>query len=368
MARRGRPTLPIVLTEVERETLERYVRRGKTAQRLALRSKIVLLAAEGKTGVEIASTLGLTCDTVSKWRKRFVQDRLGALGDAPRSGRPRTVDDDRVEECIRRTLETQPTDSTHWSTRSMAKRTGISNATVGRIWRAFGLKPHRFKTFALSTDPDFIEKVHDIAGLYMNPPHNAVVLCVDEKTQVQALDRRQPLLPMMPGHEARGNHDYLRCGTTDLFAALDVATGAVIGQCYPRHRATDFRKFLNHVDKSISPEITEIHVILDNQSTHKTKIIRNWFARRPRYHVHFTPTHSSWMNLVEVWFSILTRKQLKRGVHRSTAELKSAIKKFIETTNEDPKPFVWTRSAEAILSSIARRCERLRGVESGLAS
>lgn len=359
MAQRGRPIEKITLTQAERETLARYTRRRKVSQALAQRSRIILMAAAGKTGTEIAAKLGITNATVSKWRRRFLEHRLDALSDAPRSGRPRSIEDDQIEDCVRLTLESQPEDATHWSTRSMAKRLDISNATVSRIWRSFGLKPHRFKTFSLSTDPDFIDKIHDIVGLYMHPPHNAVVLCIDEKTQVQALDRRQPLLPLLPGHEARGNHDYLRCGTTDLFAALDVATGAVIGQCYPRHRATDFRKFLNHIDKSIPETITEVHVILDNLSTHKTQIIRDWFAARPRYQIHFTPTHSSWLNQIEIWFSLLTRKQLQRGVHRNTKELKAAIEKFVSVTNENPKPFQWTRSSKKILETIGRRCERL---------
>lgn len=362
MARRGRPVPKITLTEDERETLKRYVRRRKTAQALALRSRIILLAAAGKSGIEIAAQLGINDATVSKWRRRFVERRLDALADAPRSGRPRTIEDDRVEECIRLTLEEEPEDATHWSTRTMAERVGMSDATVGRIWRAFGLKPHRFKTFALSTDPEFIEKVHDIVGLYMHPPHNAMVLSVDEKTQVQALDRRQPLLPLMPGSEARGNHDYLRCGTTDLFAALDVATGNVIGKCYPRHRSIEFRKFLNEIDKAIPADVAEVHLILDNLSTHKTKIVHDWLVAHPRYHLHFTPTHASWLNMIEIWFSLLTRKKLQRGVHRSTDELKDAIQEFVDTTNDNPRPFKWTASAQAILESIARHCERVRGV------
>ena len=255
MAKLGRPTAAIVLTDHEHDTLKRYVRRGKTSQALALRARIILMAARGMTGIAIAEKLAINGGTVSKWRRRFLTFRLEALADAPRSGRPRTVDDEKLEQCVRLTLEELPADATHWSTRSMAEAIGVSNATVSRIWRAFGLKPHRYKTFSLSTDPNFIDKVHDIVGLYMHPPHNALVLAIDEKTQIQALDRRQPLLPLMPGSEARGNNDYLRCGTTDLFAALDVKTGAVIGKCYPRHRAVEFRKFLNHVDKTISADV-----------------------------------------------------------------------------------------------------------------
>ncbi len=357
---RGRPALPITLTGDERDWLERAARRWKVSHALAERARIILKIADGQTGIDVANTVGVTNSTVSRWRARFLEFRLAGLGDAPRAGRPRTIDDDAVEECIRCTLEDTPKNATHWSTRSMAARIRFDKSTVSRIWRTFGLRPHAYKTYSLSTDPEFVAKVHDVVGLYLNPPHGALVLSVDEKPSVQALDRRQPMLPLFPGQEARGNHDYVRCGTTDLIAALNVATGAVIGKCYPRHTAVEFRKFLDHVDASIPPELTEVHVIMDNLSTHKTDTVRHWFLKRPRYHVHFTPTHASWLNQIEIWFSILHSRQLKRGVHRSTKDLRAAIEAFITDGNEHPRPFKWTRTAEQILGSVARLAARIR--------
>ena len=277
--------------------------------------------------------------------------------DQPRSGRPRTVSDADVERVLALTLETTPKDATHWSTRSMARRSGLSHKTVSRIWRAFALQPHRIETFKLSADPLFIEKVRDIVGLYLNPPDRALVLCVDEKSQIQALDRTRPLLPLRPGQAERRTHDYVRHGTTSLFAALDARTGQVIGQCHRRHRALEFRKFLDAIESQVPAEL-DVHLIADNYATHKTALVRSWFAKRPRFHIHFTPTSASWLNLVERWFGLLTEKQLRRGVHQSSAELEAAIYRYLDVTNEAPKPLVWTKTADQILASVARFCQR----------
>ena len=301
----------------------------------------------------MAAELRVCVDTVGKWRSRFLEQRLDGLLDQPRSGRPRMIDDADVERVIALTLETTPKDATHWSTRSMARRSGLSHNTVSRIWRAFALQPHRTETFKLSADPLFIEKVRDIVGLYLNPPDRALVLCVDEKSQIQALDRTRPLLPLRPGQAERRTHDYVRHGTTSLFAALDARTGQVIGQCHRRHRALEFRKFLDAIESEVPAEL-DVHLIADNYATHKTALIRNWFAKRPRFHIHFTPTSASWLNLVERWFGLLTEKQLRRGVHQSSAELEAAIYRYLDVTNEDPKPLVWTKTADQILASVAR--------------
>jgi transposase len=293
--------------------------------------------------------------TVGKWRRRFVDQRLDGLRDEPRSGAPRTVDDARIEAVIVRTLESTPPAATHWSSRGMAKASGLSVSTVQRIWRAFGLQPHRMETFKLSTDPDFVAKVRDVVGLYVAPPQHAVVLCVDEKSQIQALDRSQPMLPMRPGQPARRSHDYVRHGTTSLFAALDIATGHVIGKCYPRHRAAEFRRFLDEIEANV-PRNLDVHLVMDNYATHKTPLIRRWLARRPRWHVHLTPTSSSWLNQVERFFGLLTDKQIRRGIHRSVAALHTTIADFITQHNADPRPFRWTKSAEDILASIERFC------------
>jgi len=295
---------------------------------------------------------------VSKWRGRFLTKRIAGLLDEPRPGAPRQIGDDAVERVLALTLETRPADATHWSTRSMAKRCGLSQSAVSRIWRAFALQPHRTETFKLSKDPLFIEKVRDVVGLYLDPPERALVLCVDEKSQIQALDRTAPLLPLRPGQVERHTHDYVRHGTTSLFAALDVQSGHIIGQCFPRHRALEFRKFLDTIDASV-PATLDVHLILDNSATHKTARIRRWLAKRPRYHVHFTPTSASWMNLVERWFVELTRKQLRRGTHRSTEALERAIRDYVAVTNRAPKPFVWTKTADEILASVARYCHRI---------
>ncbi len=348
---------PLEVTAEERETLERWTRSTKQPQGLGVRARIILAAAQGLKNKAVAVKVGVCEDTVGKWRARFLRDRLDGLLDEPRSGAPRRIGDDEVERLITTTLEQQPHDATHWSTRSMAKRVGMSQSTVGRVWRAFGLQPHREETFKLSSDPLFVEKVRDIVGLYLNPPERALVLCVDEKPQIQALDRTAPLLPLRPGQVERRTYDYVRKGTTSLFAALDYKAGTVVTQCHPRQRSEEFRKFLNKVAAAV-PQDLDIHVIMDNSSTHKTAAIRNWFAKRPRFHPHFTPTSSSWLNLVERWFGLLTQKQLKRGVHRSTKELVAAISRFTDATNEDPKPFIWTKSADEILESLARFCRR----------
>jgi len=348
------------LSSAERRELESLARRRKTAQGLARRARIVLAAAEGLENKAIVERLGVDANTVGKWRRRFAERRLDGLYDEPRPGTPRQIGDDAVAEVIRRTLEETPPDSTHWSLRSMASAVGYAPSTIHRIWQAFGLQPHRSESFKLSADPFFVEKVRDIVGLYMAPPERALVLCVDEKSQIQALDRSQPLLPMRPGQAERRAHDYKRHGTTTLFAALDVATGKVIGQCFARHRAKEFLKFLRTVEANV-PDDLEVHLVMDNYATHKTPTIRNWFARHPRWHVHFTPTGASWLNQVERFFALLTEKQLRRGVHRSTEALETAIQTYIETVNADPKPFRWTKSADDILATIKRFC--LRTVE-----
>jgi len=357
---RGPRALSVELSEQEREELVRLTRRRKTARALAQRAQIILLAESGLNNVAIAAQLGTTRETVGRWRKRFVSERIDGLLDEAKPGAPRKVQDDEVERVIRITLESTPRDATHWSTRSMAKHVGISPSTVRRIWRTFGLQPHRQETFKLSSDPYFIEKVRDIVGLYLDPPDRALVLCVDEKSQIQALDRTQPLLPMRPGQAERRTHDYVRHGTTSLFAALDVKTGDVIGKCYRRHRAREFSRFLNMINGAV-PSDLDVHVIMDNSSTHKTPAIRAWFARRSRSHPHFTPTSSSWLNLVERFFAEITRKQIRRGADRSTQALEKRIRTYLEVYNEDPKPFVWTKTADEILQSIARYCDRISG-------
>ena len=353
----GRPLVPLTLGGQQREQLQSWSCRAKTAQALAMRSRIVLLAADGLSNTEIARRQGCSLPTAGKWRQRFVDGGLDGLLDEPRPGTPRKLSDRQVEQVLTRTLESQPEAATHWSTRDMAKATGLSQSTISRIWRAFSLAPHRAETFKLSRDPLFIDKVRDIVGLYLNPPDRALVLCVDEKSQIQALDRTAPLLPKRPGQAERRTHDYKRHGTTSLFAALDASTGKIIGQNQQRHRSTEFRNFLDTIEKKV-PEELDVHLILDNYGTHKTKLIRDWLAKRPRFHVHFTPTSASWLNLVERWFALLTERQLRRGVHRSTKELKAAIDDFIQHHNRDPKPFIWHKTADQILDSVARFCKR----------
>jgi transposase len=348
----------VVLSEGEREQLESWARRGKSAQALAQRSRIVLSAAEGLKNTEISQRLLLDHTTVRKWRSRFASDRLDGLIDEPRPGRPRTISDAQVEEVIVKTLESTPKDATHWSTRSMAAEVGLSQSAVSRIWRAFALQPHRTETWKLSKDPQFVAKVRDVVGLYLDPPERAVVLCVDEKSQIQALDRTAPILPMLPGTPERATHDYKRSGTSSLYAALDISTGKVISSLHARHRALEFKKFLQTLDREV-PEELDVHVILDNSSTHKTPAIQRWLVAHPRFVMHFTPTSSSWLNLVERWFSELTTKKLRRGTHRSVRELNADIRTWIETWNDEPKPFVWTKTADQILHSITRYCGQI---------
>ncbi len=305
----------------------------------------------------VAAELAVHEHTVGKWRRRFLSDRIDGLFDEARPGRPRTIDDDQVAAVIERTLRTTPADATHWSIRSMAAETGFSHTTIRRMWNAFGLQPHRSQTFKLSSDPLFVDKVRDIVGLYLSPPTRAIVLSVDEKSQIQALDREQPVLPMMPGIPERRTHSYVRHGTTSLFAALDIASGFVIGKCYKRHRATEFLDFLKQIDRTV-PDDLDVHIVMDNYATHKTAKVKAWLARRPHYHVHFTPTSASWINQVERWFAELTRKQLQRGVHRSTAQLEADIHSFIDRHNDNPKPFKWTKSADEILASVKRFCQK----------
>jgi transposase len=354
--------VPVELTDDERARLEVWTRRRTSAQALALRSRIVLLAAEGLNNTEIAGRLGVHRNVAGKWRSRFVEHRLDGLTDEPRPGRPRTVSDAQVEEVIVKTLETTPRDATHWSTRSMAKEVGLTQSAVQRIWKAFGLQPHRQQTWKLSKDPQFIDKVRDVVGLYLNPPERAVVLCVDEKSQIQALDRTAPILPMLPGTPQRATHDYKRAGTSSLYAALDLATGKVIGRLHSRHRAIEFKQFLQTLDREV-PDQLAVHLVLDNSSTHKTPAIQRWLAAHPRFAVHFTPTSSSWLNLVERWFAELTTKKLRRGTHHSVRQLNDDIRAWIETWNDTPRPFVWTKTADEILDSIARYCQRIN--ESG---
>ena len=354
----GRPIAVLTLSDDEHDMLERWARRPTTAQALAQRARIVLACASGRTNTRVARELRLTKQTVGKWRSRFVDARLDGLLDEPRPGTPRRISDAQVEQMVTLTLEAKPRDATHWSTRAMAARCGLSQSTVSRIWRAFGLQPHRAESFKLSRDPLFVEKVRDIVGLYLDPPDRALVLCTDEKSQIQALDRTQPLLPMRPGQIERRTHDYVRHGTTSLFAALDVKTGTVIGRCHRRHRAVEFRKFLDTIDATV-PRDLDIHLILDNYATHKTPLIRRWLSKRPRFHLHFTPTGASWINLVERWFATLTDKQIRRGVHRSTRALETAILEYIAITNEQPRPFRWTKTADEILASVERFCRRI---------
>jgi len=349
-----------VLTDAERDQLTRWARRAKSSQALALRSKIVLACAEGVPSREVAARLGTHEDTVGKWRRRFLARRLDGLADEDRPGRPPSVSLDQVEEVIVATLEQTPKVATHWSRKSMAARSGLSKSTIGRIWRDFGLQPHRADGFKLSSDPLFTEKVVDVVGLYHDPPEKAVVLCVDEKSQIQALDRSQPVLPMMPGMPERRSHDYYRHGITSLFAAFNIADGTVISELHRQHRATEFKKFLATIDKAVPAEL-DVHLVCDNYGTHKTPAIRAWLAKHPRFHMHFTPTGSSWINQVERWFGFLTSQMIRRGVHKSVQALEADIRAWVENWNDDPKPFVWRKTAEEILDSLARYCRRISG-------
>jgi transposase len=355
MAERGRPKAPLVLTDDERQTLQRWSRRAKTSQALALRCKIVLACAEGQTNQAVAAQLGIWPQTVAKWRGRFVRQRLEGLSDEPRPGRPRTISDAQVEQVLTTTLEEPPPHhDTHWSTRSMARTTGMSQTAISRIWRAFGLKPHLTETWKLSTDPQFIDKVRDVVGLYLDPPEAALVLCVDEKSQIQALDRTAPSLPLLPTTPARRTHDYVRNGTTSLFAALDVASGKVISATHRRHR---HQEFLKTIHRNV-PTGLGVHLICDNYQTHKTPEVKRWLLRHPRFHLHLTPTYSSWLNLVERWFAELTNRKLRRSAHRSVAELEADLNGWIAAWNDDPKPFVWTKTADEILENLAGYLQR----------
>ena len=359
MARTGRPKAELTVTDQERETLRRWARRPKSAQQLALRSKIVLACAEGKDNKTVAAGLGVHQVTVGKWRSRFLAHRLEGLTDEDRPGRPRTITDEKVEEVIVTTLERPPANNdSHWSTRSMAKATGMSQTAVSRIWRAFELKPHREQTWKLSADPQFIDKVRDVVGLYMNPPEHALVLCADEKSQIQALNRTAPCLPVLPTTPARRSHDYVRNGTTSLFAALDMATGKVISSVHRRHRHQEFLSFLKKIDAQV-PASLDVHLICDNYGTHKTPEIKKWLIRHPRFELHFTPTSSSWLNVVERWFAELTNRKLRRSAHNSVNELEADIQAWIDAWNEDPKPFVWTKTADEILENLARYLQRI---------
>ena len=355
---RGRPKAELILTDDERARLVALTLRRKTAQALALRARIVLACADGLDNKTVAQRQRVTSQTVSKWRARFIEHRLDGLHDAQRPGTPRTIEDAQVDAVIAKTLESTPEGATHWSTRLMAKDMGLSQTAIARIWRAFGLQPHRQETFKLSCDPLFVDKVRDIVGLYLAPPLKAMVLCVDEKSQIQALDRTQPMLALAPGLPQRRTHDYKRYGTTTLFAALDIATGAVIGQTHQRHRATEFGQFLRTIDANVPTDL-DVHLVMDNYGTHKTPAIKNWLAPHPRFHVHFTPTSASWLNQVERWFATLTERCVRRGTHRCTRELEQALQRYIEVNNTEPKPFVWTKSADQILASVKRFCLRI---------
>jgi transposase len=359
MSRGPKPTL-ITLTEDERTKLTDWARRPKSAQRLALRAKIVLAAADGTTNAAIATDLRVTVPTVRRWRDRFSERRLEGLADEHRPGTPRTITDEQVEAAVTRTLESKPADATHWSTRSLARELGLSQTAVVRIWHTFGLKPHRRDSFKLSTDPFFVEKVRDIVGLYLAPPERAIVLCVDEKSQIQALDRTQPIQPLLPARVEKASSDYTRHGTTSLFAALDIATGKVIGTCHRRHRHQEFLTFLAHLDATLTRQPqTTIHVVMDNYGTHKHPRVREWFVRHPAFVPHFTPTSSSWLNQVERFFAQITERRIRRGAFRNVPELEQAIEDYLRSHNKQPRPFVWTKSADLILNKVRKLAERL---------
>jgi transposase len=354
---RGRPTKRISIEQREREELERLARQKRKSRSVAFRAQIVLKCAAGANDVEVAKALRTSGSTVGFWRARFIEGGIDGLFDEPRTGAPRQIDDERIEKVVTETLEKTPEAGTHWSTRLLAKKLKLSQSSISRIWRAFGLKPHRSETFVLSKDPQLVQKVRDIAGLYLSPPVNALVLCVDEKSQIQALSRSQPILPLKPGQLERRTPDYFRHGTTSLFAALDIATGKVIGQCFAKHRSQEFRKFLDLIDQTVPADL-EVHLVLDNYATHKTELIKRWLLKRPRFHLHFTPTHASWLNQVERWFGLLTQRQIKRGSHTSVGALIHAIHDFIRCHNQDPRPPKWQKTSEEILAAIERFATR----------
>jgi transposase len=354
----GRPTKPLNVTPEEIEKLTMLARRPKSAQAIAMRARIVLACAEGLNNAATAKKLHITGATVCKWRERFRVSRLEGLLDEPRPGAPRSIRDAQVEDVITKTLESMPVNSTHWSTRLMAEKTGLSQTAIVRIWRAFGLQPHRVENFKFSKDPQFVEKVRDIVGLYLNPPDRAIVLCVDEKSQVQALNRTQPILPLAPGVPARQSHDYERHGVTSLFAALDVASGVTISNCYRRHRHQEFLRFLNDIEANL-PRGFEVHLVMDNYGTHKVSKVRSWLVRHPRYHVHFTPTSGSWLNLVERLFAEVTERCVRRGSHTTVRALEKALLDYMDQRNRDPKPFLWTAPADLILGKVERLCQRI---------
>lgn len=360
MPRTGRPKAELVLSDDERDQLVRWSRRRKSSQALALRSRIVLACAEGRSNKEVAAACGVSQATVGKWRRRFCELRLDGLCDDPRPGRPPSISVQQVEDVVVATLESTPENATHWSRVKMAQRSGLSASTIGRIWRAFELKPHRAETFKLSNDPLFVEKVYDIVGLYLDPPEKAVVLSVDEKSQVQALARSQPAFPMMPGMPEKRTHDYLRHGTTSLFAAFNTTDGTVISSLHRRHRAVEFKKFLQKIDSQV-PEHLDVHLICDNYGTHKSPAIKRWLESHPRFHMHHTPTYASWINQVERWFAYLTEDLLRRSDHRSVQALERDIRAWVAAWNENPKPFIWTKTAEEILASLTRLLQRING-------
>jgi len=356
----GRPKEPLVLSDGERAQLESFASSRSLPHGLVRRARIILLSADGMFNTAIADKLGLTDTTVGKWRRRYLAEGIQGLYGEVRPGRPRTISDEKVAALVRKTLKTRPKDATHWSVRTMAEGSGLSKSTVHRIWQAFGLQPHRQRHFKLSTDPFFVEKVRDICGLYLNPPDNALVLCVDEKSQIQALDRSQPLLPLGLGYAEGVTHDYVRHGTTTLFAALDIATGTVITRCRPRHRHQEFLQFLRQIDSSV-PEHLDVHLVIDNYATHKHAKVRRWLAARPRYHVHFTPTYASWLNQVEIWFGIITQRAIRRGVFRSVRQLIEKIEDFVDHYSRESRPFAWAATADSILEKIGRLCSLISG-------
>jgi transposase len=356
--RTGRPKKPLEIHDEDRDKLQTIARRPKSAQAMAVRARIVLSCGQGMSNSEVARKLHITGATVGKWRERFRKEGMDGLLDEPRVGAPRKITDQQIEEVVTKTLESMPANGTHWSTRLMAAETGLSQNAIVRIWHAFGLQPHRVENFKFSKDPQFVEKVRDIVGLYLNPPDRAVVVCLDEKSQVQALNRTEPILPLAPGVPARQSHDYERHGVTSLFAAMDVASGVTISTCYRRHRQQEFLRFLNEVDENL-PAGVDVHLVMDNYGTHKVSRVRNWLARHPRYHVHFTPTSGSWLNLVERLFAEVTERCVRRGSHTSVRSLEEAMLTYLQRRNKNPKPFVWTADADMILGKVERLCKRI---------